>query len=249
MFHLVCCFLPFLLYAGSYHKAEVHQDLGPSVSVIELYDDVVLVMDGSRSPKQTVNPAVTAEISNHVIRFKATPGREHRGQDRTIYWHERGHFKQIQEIRVYDRATLRAESMHAPGTLRHEGSGRVSIAGVIPLQRLEQTGSGHTALRQVISDDLSMSVQGGELQIEGKTKRLRYRADKKATVDAKGLNANKLWAVGHGDSLSFLMPIEESHVLVGGRAQLVLERKPRYHSELYDQKGAVIYNNLFALNP
>ena len=240
-----------LMYAGDYSQkvAPLEMSLSPEVSVIELYDNVTLTMNGQTTPELTNNPAVNIHIKGGVMSLRAARGKAHRSSDRHVQWNVKNHFKHISEIRVFDRANLNAVHMKAPTILKHKSSGSVTIDGFIPLTLLEQKGSGSCALSFIDSKDADIMIHHGTANLSGVSKRLRYFAAKDAVVNAKALRVQVLWAHVKDDSVSFLMPIEQSHVVATDQAQIVLDNKTAYFSTLSAHAGQIVYNNLFALNP
>lgn len=250
MYWIMLSILPLLVTAGSYHKVGVVETPRfPNPSVIEVYDDVILKLDGHAAPSMSDNPAVTVNVENGVMSLRATPGKAHRVSDRTFRWSMKDHFTGVTEIRMYGRSNVFAKHMKSPSILRNNSSGQAVIDGYIPLVLFEQKGSGNTVLSFINAVDADVIVNAGTANLSGIAKRLRYVASAHAMVDAKALRVDLLWAHTKDSSVSFLMPIQQSHVIAGGESQLVLDNKTPYFSTLSSYHGEIVYNNLFSLHP
>ena len=246
---LLYVWMPFVVCAGSYtHKTQAPEPSVPNITVIALYDDVVLKMDGASKKNAIVHSdAVNMIVQDGVLTLRAS--RDANSLDYVVYYNTQDHFKHVKEIRIYDSASLEAKSTNAPYILRNESSESSKIDGYVPLIFLENKGQGSLSIDWVSSQDIDIRVHHGSVHLAGVAKRARYRIDNKATLDARHLRVDDMWALGQGRSISFLMPVHQSHCIVTGDAQLLLENKPYYYSTLVSGKGEIIYNNLFALSP
>lgn len=243
--------MPFLVSAGSYRKAETKPEAPqlPRVSLIEIYDDVTLTMDGNATSSISDNPAVTVTIIDGVMKLRVTEGKEYRNASHHVRWYASDKFETVNEVRLFDRSNLYADYMNAPAVLRHHSRGDLVIKGYIPLVLFEQKGGGSSTLSFIDSANADIMIHNGTSNLSGVVERLRYFAEGNAMVDAKALRVGILWANGQGDSMSFLMPISQSHTVATGKAQVVLNNKTDYFSTLSSNQGEIIYNNLFSLQP
>ena len=241
--------MPFVVCAGSYtHKTQAPEPSVPNITVIALYDGVVLKMDGASKKNAIVHSdAVNMIVEDGVLTLRASS--DNNSSDYVVYYNTQDHFKHVKEIRIYDNASLEAKSTNAPYILRNESSESSKIDGYVPLIFLENKGQGSLTIDWVSSQDMDARIYHGNVHLAGVAKRARYRIDNKATLDARHLRVDDMWALGQGQSISFLMPVRQSHCIVTGNAQLLLENKPYYYSTLVSGKGEIIYNNLFALSP
>lgn len=251
LYLIVLTSLPLFAYAGSYAKTVETKALSPiaHVSVIELYDDITLSMDGNAAPSQIHNPAVTVEVKNGVMSLRATKDKQYRHSERTLHLNAKDNFKHLSEIRLFNRSNLLASHMKAPAVLRHKSSGQVVVKGYVPLVLFEQTGRGTSNLSFIDSAEADIQIHQGTASLSGVVKRLRYFATGDAVVDAKALRADIMWVNAKGSSVSFLMPVVQSHTVASDKAQVLLTNKTPYFSTLSSRSGEILYNSMFALAP
>ena len=243
-------FIPVFLLAGSYHSKHAPSipDV-PDIHVIELWDDVKLHMQGKGKHGIKVGDGVRMVIQDGLMKLTADyQSGSHHGE-RVVYYSRPDNFKNIQEIRLYGHAELKGQYVNAPFVLRNNSTGDIYINGYVPLQLLDQRGTGNVRIDWVNSDQLELSMHSGKVALAGIAEHIRYRGKNRALLDARNLRAKNLWAMGKGHSIAFFMPTQQSHTITEEDAQIVLMHKTLYSSTLTSGKGELIYGNMFTLLP